>query len=89
MALVAGRTGLEAYAALMPAAWELLRPGGRIVLELGFGQAEAVRRIALDRGFAEVEVRDDLRSIPRVLVARRPESRRGASPDPVSPPARG
>jgi len=73
-ALVSGPTGLEAYAALLPVAWRLLRPAGRIALELGFGQSEAVCRIALDRGFSDVEVRDDLRSIPRVLVARRTDA---------------
>jgi release factor glutamine methyltransferase len=80
-ALVAGPTGLEAYAALIPVARRLLRPAGRIVLELGFGQAEAVRRIALDAGFTNVELRDDLRSIPRILE--------GASPGPGPSAPRG
>jgi release factor glutamine methyltransferase len=71
LALVAGPTGTEAYAALLPAALELLVRGGWIVLELGFGQAERVRALAQALGYRDVEVRPDWASIPRVLVARR------------------
>jgi release factor glutamine methyltransferase len=67
-ALVAGPTGLEAYAALLPAASGLLRPGGHLVLELGCGQDRAVRSLAASAGFEIVEVLPDLRGIPRVLV---------------------
>ena len=44
-ALVPGPLGTEAYAALAPAARRLLKPAGHLVLELGYGQAEAVRGI--------------------------------------------
>jgi release factor glutamine methyltransferase len=71
-ALVPGPTGLEAYQALAPAAFAVLRPGGWLVLELGYrsrdGAGEAVSRA----GFVGVEVRPDLREIPRVLIAWRP-----------------
>ena len=43
VALVAGPTGLEAYSALVPSSFVLLRPGGRLVLELGDRQAGGVR----------------------------------------------
>jgi release factor glutamine methyltransferase len=71
-ALVAGPTGLEAYQALIPSAFDLLRPEGYLVLELGFGQAEDVRDIALASGFRAHEIRPDMQQIPRVLVAERP-----------------
>jgi release factor glutamine methyltransferase len=69
-ALVGGPTGVEAYASLVPAAAELLRPGGHLVLELGLGQSEAVRAVAERAGMRLVEIRDDFQGIPRVLVAR-------------------
>jgi release factor glutamine methyltransferase len=69
LALVGGRTGLEVIARLAVAAPEFLKPGGRLVLEIGRGQARAVR--ALFRApWAEVEVRKDLRGIRRVVIAR-------------------
>jgi release factor glutamine methyltransferase len=74
-ALVAGPTGLEAYAALAPPSFALLRPGGRLVLELGDAQADGVRAIVTGAGFEAVDVRPDLRGIDRVLVAVRPPSR--------------
>ncbi len=73
-ALVAGPTGLEAYRALAPASFSLLRPAGHLVLELGDRQAESVRAIVAGEGFDILEVRPDLRGIPRVLVAVKPPS---------------
>lgn len=68
-ALVSGPTGLEAYGPLVRSAAELLRPEGSLVLELGWGQADRVRELVGEAGFRITEVRPDLRSIPRVLVA--------------------
>jgi release factor glutamine methyltransferase len=50
---------------LIPEAWRVLRPGGLLALELGFGQAEAVGGLVGDWG--GVEIADDLAGIPRVL----------------------
>jgi release factor glutamine methyltransferase len=68
-ALVPGPTGLEAYAPLARAARLVLRPGGALVAELGYGQAQAVSRIVAEAGLALDEVRPDLSGIPRVLIA--------------------
>lgn len=70
-ALVAGPTGYEAYAALAPSARRLLVEGGRLGLEIGYGQEQELRRIVERAGFDSIEVRPDLRGIPRVLLARR------------------
>jgi release factor glutamine methyltransferase len=50
-----------------------LRPGGRLILEIGAGQDEALRRLYAEAaGFEECLVQKDLAGIPRVLSARRP-----------------
>jgi release factor glutamine methyltransferase len=68
-ALVAGPSGLEAYRSLMPAAVALLRPGGRLLLELGYGQAEAVSGMARQHGLQVRQIKQDFQGIPRVLLA--------------------
>jgi release factor glutamine methyltransferase len=73
-AIVAGPTGLEAYGALAPVSFGLLCAGGRLVLELGMGQAPAVSEIASDAGLEVIDVRPDFCGIERVLVARKPEA---------------
>lgn len=70
-ALVPGPSGLEAYQALAPEAFRVLRPGGALVLELGY-RSEAGARAAVDAaGFTGTEVHPDLRSIPRTLIAQK------------------
>jgi len=71
-ALIAGPSGLEAFAALVPVAFELLRDGGWLVFEIGFGQLEGVRDLVRLAGLELREVRPDLHQIPRVIVARKP-----------------
>jgi len=69
-ALFAGPTGLEALHVLVDGAPDWLAPRGALVCELAPHQASPVRALALDRGYARVDVRSDLRGCPRVLVAR-------------------
>jgi len=66
-ALYAGPTGLEVYERLIPEARKLLKPGGWLLLEIGFGQQPAVE--ALLRGWRSVSVVHDLQGIPRVVQA--------------------
>jgi len=70
-ALFAGADGLDVVRALAPEGWEVLTPGGTLVMEIGIGQAAEVRRVLGAAGFAAVRVRDDLQGIPRVVVTRR------------------
>jgi release factor glutamine methyltransferase len=51
---------------LLDAAPEKLTPGGRLLIELGLGQAPRALALAAERGLP-AEVRDDLAGIPRVL----------------------
>jgi hypothetical protein len=68
VALFAGPTGLEIYERLVADAARVLCPGGRLIVELGFGTHERVRAMLDDR-WCEVEIRPDLAGIPRVLAA--------------------
>ncbi len=69
MALFAGLDGLDAYRRLIPQAFGVLRPGGHIVLEIGCGQADAVRSLLEGARFSSVRAIPDLQGIPRVLDA--------------------
>jgi len=70
-ALFAGEDGLAVYRRLIPAAFGALVPSGFLVLELGYGQSDAVRALLADSGFAEIDFAPDLQAIPRVASARR------------------
>lgn len=66
-ALYAGPTGLEVYERLIPQAHTVLKPGGWLLLEIGFGQQPAVEGLLC--GWRSVAVIHDLQGIPRVLQA--------------------
>ena len=62
--------GDEIYARLFPQAQQLLKPGGSVVVEIGYNKKDAVLRL-LGGGWKEQEVRPDLAGIPRVIIARK------------------
>lgn len=71
-ALYGGPTGVEIYAHLVEQAGQLLRPRGNLVMELGYGAADAVRAMFTGSGkWANICVTNDLAGIPRVLAAER------------------
>src|SRR5580692_7042533 len=70
IALYGGPTGTAVYARLIPEAKRVLKPGGILALELGFGQSETVAELAA--GFHNLQLFPDLAGIPRVLVCERP-----------------
>ncbi len=69
VAVFAGESGLEVYRRLVPQAHEALKPGGWLVVEIGYSQAAAVHELLQD--WAEVRVTPDLQGIPRVSAARK------------------
>ncbi len=75
LALAAGPTGLEIYQRLVPAAFERLRPGGHLLLEVGAGQASPVGALLATVGFAGVTAHKDLAGHERVVAGQRPEEK--------------
>jgi release factor glutamine methyltransferase len=70
LALYGGSSGLCIYERLIPEARRVLKPGGTLAVEIGFGQAQAVTELA--RGWNELRLIPDLAGIQRVLVCRKP-----------------
>ncbi len=63
-------TGDEIYRRLFPQALEALRPGGHVVVEIGYNMREAVMSL-LGCDWTDLKVKPDLRGIPRVVSARK------------------
>jgi release factor glutamine methyltransferase len=69
VALFAGQTGFELYDRIVADAPRVLRPGGWLIMELGFTTLDHVQ--ALLAGWDSLRVVPDLAGIPRVIAARR------------------
>jgi release factor glutamine methyltransferase len=67
-ALTAGHDGLAAYRALLPPAARLLSPDGRLFLEIGAGQGDAVVHLATAAGLRIQARHADLGGLERCLV---------------------
>lgn len=72
LALTAGEDGLRDIRAVVAQAAHCLVPGGWLLMEHGFDQAEAVRQIAHLNAFSEIDTLRDAANTPRALIARRP-----------------
>ena len=66
-ALFAGADGLDDYRRLAPDIAQLLAPGGLAAIEIGAGQADAVRALFAEAGLA-AEVRRDLAGRDRAII---------------------
>ncbi len=72
LALFGGPDGLDVIRRFIPAAFDRLRPGGWLALEIGHQQAAPVASMLEDAGFLSVEVKPDLSNIPRFPLAFKP-----------------
>jgi release factor glutamine methyltransferase len=70
-ALLGGPDGLDVIRRLVPAATEVLRPGGLLAVEVGQGQSRAVEALFERSGLRLAETQRDLAGIPRVVRGRR------------------
>ena len=74
MALEAGDDGLVFYRALASLHYrQALRPGGALVLEIGWQQRQAVAALLAANGWADIECRKDFGGNDRCMIAHRPE----------------
>jgi release factor glutamine methyltransferase len=69
-ALDGGADGLDFYRRLAAEAKSFLKPDGKIMLEFGDGQADAIKRIFENEKWIVEAVRDDYSQRARILVAR-------------------
>lgn len=68
LALDGGADGLDFYRAIAQKWKQALLPGGRLMFELGIGQADAVMRLMRREGFGDLELYEDTQGISRVIA---------------------
>lgn len=69
LALDGGADGLELFRRFIGDAYSLLKPGGVLAVELFEESLDQARSIALDYGFSEARIVQDLTNRPRILIA--------------------
>lgn len=69
-ALDGGADGLDFYRILVKEGKDFLRKEGRIFFEIGYNQAQDVVRLLEKAEFSEIEVRQDLAGLDRVVIAK-------------------
>jgi release factor glutamine methyltransferase len=70
-ALDGGADGLDFYRRLAVEAGPFLKPGGRLMLELGDGQSASIRAMFEREKWIVESIREDYTQRPRILIARR------------------
>jgi release factor glutamine methyltransferase len=71
LALFGGADGLDAIRGVFARTPARLAPGGRLIVEFGYGQGERVSDLARDAGLIVLRIREDLQGIPRDIVLTR------------------
>lgn len=69
-ALVSGADGLDDLRVIVAGAPDHLRLGGWLLVEHGYDQGAAVRRLFVDAGFVDIQGANDLAGHPRVTLGR-------------------
>ena len=72
LALDGGPDGLDPYRIILGEAWRLLAPGGLLLVEIGYDQAQAVTALAGARALEILTVAHDLSGNPRCVAMKRP-----------------
>ncbi|HTV65333.1 MAG TPA: hypothetical protein VMD98_07000, partial [Bryocella sp.] len=70
VAVFAGEQGLDVIAPLVGQAYAVLKPGGRLAVEIGYSMREVVLGLLDPTMWEDVQVVPDLQGIPRVVAAR-------------------
>ena len=79
LALDGGADGLDLVRRLLPEAMQHLKPSGKLALELGHDQADAVQALAQALDFRDIEVLPDWAGVRRFVLATAP------APSPLPP----
>ena len=69
LALDGGPDGLAPYRIIAAEAGNWLKPGGCVLVEIGYDQGEAVADLFVGAGFAGVGIHKDLNGLDRVVIA--------------------
>jgi release factor glutamine methyltransferase len=72
LALTPGGDGLDAYRAIARGAGARLMPGGRLLVEIGPSQGQAVAALFASSGLSDVRILPDLDGRDRVVAAVKP-----------------
>ena len=70
-ALFGGVDGLDFYRRLIAESPHYLKPGGYVVLEIGFSQVDSISEMVKGNALELVDITPDLQGIPRTLCLRR------------------
>jgi release factor glutamine methyltransferase len=71
-AVTDGGNGLRVISRIAEIAPRLLRPGGTLLIEIGFGQSAEVGALFAAAGFEGIEIIPDFARVPRVVRGRKP-----------------
>lgn len=71
IALDGGESGFDAYKAIIVDAKDHLDDGGYIAFEVGIGQSKDVKKLLENNGYTDIEIKQDLENIDRIVIARR------------------
>lgn len=74
LALTAGVDGLKIIRRLLVDSGPLVKPGGHLLMEIGFDQGEAVERLIDRASWNFLDIHKDLQGIPRILSLQKPTS---------------
>jgi release factor glutamine methyltransferase len=70
VALAAGDDGLDVIRRIIEHAGDYLKPGGILLMEIGYNQRDRVKVLLEEAGFCSVEFVNDFSQIPRVAVGK-------------------
>lgn len=70
LALYASDDGLAAYKSIIASAHRYLKPYGKLILEIGYLQKEALINIFKKYAFTELDIKQDLAGYDRVIIAK-------------------
>ena len=71
LALVAGKTGMEAYDSIIKNAYKHLKPSGVMLFEHGAEQMRLLHETLDCYNYEHIETRNDYADLPRVTIARK------------------